>query len=181
MRGSVLVAGIVVLCVTLVGCGGASAPLAGVGPSANASRTEGAPPGLAPVGLQVVRYRGLAFDVPSDWPVYDLDADPGRCVSGDVHAVYLGHRHSNSQCPAQLSGRAAVQVEPLDATTAGRATQATVSSMLNGQEVRTDPHFAFNHLIVAVFPAQGVLATLTFAGDGSWVEYILHTFTDTPG
>src|SRR5947207_1263736 len=103
MRGSVLVAGMVALSATLAGCGGgASAPLVGGGQNANSSAAGGPASGTGSVGSQVVRYRGLAFEVPSEWPVYDLDRDPSRCVGFDIHAVYLGHQHPNRQCPTQV-------------------------------------------------------------------------------
>ena len=42
-------------------------------------------------GVRTVSYHGVEFDVPAEWPVYDLAADPTTCVRFDQHAVYLGH------------------------------------------------------------------------------------------
>src|SRR4029077_13467793 len=66
-------------------------------------------------GLRTVVYHGVAFEVPGDWPVYDLGADPSTCVRFDVHAVYLGQPGADMNCPAGLVGRAdAVLVEPTE-------------------------------------------------------------------
>ena len=54
-------------------------------------------------GLRTVTYHGVQFDVPADWPVYDLAADPTTCVRFDVHAVYLGHPGADMNCPARSS------------------------------------------------------------------------------
>jgi hypothetical protein len=172
---SALVAGMVALSATLAGCGGgASAPSAGADTNANTS-TAG-----VPRLSQVVRYGGLAFEVPSVWPVYDLDTDPNRCVRLDLHGVYLGHQHADPRCPTQQVGQTVVQVQPLDATTQARAAQATTSSVINGQQVRTDPHGAFNHEIVAVFPVQSLVVSITFPGDSSIADHIVQTFAPTP-
>jgi hypothetical protein len=70
-------------------------------------------PAVAPPGLTTVRYDGVAVQVPSGWPVYDLARDPRRCVRLDEHAVYLGTPGPDQQCPAHLVGRTeAVVVSP---------------------------------------------------------------------
>lgn len=55
--------------------------------------------------MKVVEYRGYELRVPKSWPVYQLSADPHRCVRYDVHAVYLGTPGANQDCPAGLVGR----------------------------------------------------------------------------
>jgi hypothetical protein len=68
--------------------------------------------GAAP---RTVRYGGYAIDVPRSWPVYDLDADPSRCVRFDRHAVYIGTPGADQRCPAHAVGRTeAILVQPLD-------------------------------------------------------------------
>lgn len=66
-------------------------------------------------GLREVSYRGFTVTIPSSWPVYDLEADPSRCVRFDVNAVYLGHPGKEQQCPVRAAGRAeAILLEPYD-------------------------------------------------------------------
>jgi hypothetical protein len=63
---------------------------------------------------KTVTYGTFRFQVPSAWPVYDLERDPGRCVRFDIHAVYLGHPGPDQACPARVRGRTdAVLIEPL--------------------------------------------------------------------
>jgi len=65
--------------------------------------------------MREVRYRGYGIDVPGSWPVYELAADPSRCVRFDRHAVYLGRPGPNQRCPAHAVGRTeAILIEPLN-------------------------------------------------------------------
>src|SRR5437879_4307773 len=75
----------------------------------------GAPVAAAGTHLREVRYRGYGIDVPGSWPVYELAADPSRCVRFDRHAVYLGRPGPNQRCPAHAVGRTeAILIEPLN-------------------------------------------------------------------
>jgi hypothetical protein len=68
--------------------------------------------------VRTVEYQGVAFDVPADWPVYDLASDPTMCVRFDVHAVYLGTPSPDMSCPAGGVGSTdAVLAQPLDQDT----------------------------------------------------------------
>jgi hypothetical protein len=95
-------------------------------PARSATRTPVHTPARPVGGLSgtVVSYRGLRLRVPTGWPIHRLDADPGRCVRFDRHAVYLGRGGADQDCPARLAGRTeAVHVEPMDpaaAPTEGR-------------------------------------------------------------
>ncbi len=82
--------------------------------------------------MRTVEYEGVAFDVPADWPVNDLAADPTMCVRFDVHAVYLGNPSADMNCPAGGVGSTeAVLVQPIERTTDGLSGQ--VSTMdVNG-------------------------------------------------
>jgi hypothetical protein len=187
-RRYVIVAlGTLSLFVGVAGCGGSSGPDVTVGssrqrPSAAAPAPAPAsaptnPSGNQPSGNQVVRYRGLTFSVPADWPVYDLASDPTRCVRFDVHAVYLGSPGADQDCPAHLVGKTeSVMVEPIDARSADRAAVATEARSINGLDVSVDPSAAPGHNIVAAFRAAGVLATLAYAGDASTAQAILDSF-----
>jgi hypothetical protein len=55
--------------------------------------------------LKTVEYDGYSVTVPSRWPVFDLDTDPGQCVRYDINAVYLGNPGANQNCPSNLIGR----------------------------------------------------------------------------
>src|SRR5215469_14431723 len=64
--------------------------------------------------LRQVVYRGYSFEVPANWPVFDLAADPRTCVRFDRHAVYLGRPGSGERCPSSGAGRTteAVLIQP---------------------------------------------------------------------
>lgn len=128
-------------------------------------------------GYKTVEYRGVRFQVPDSWPVYDLAKDPTRCVRFDQHAVYLGHAGANQSCPAHVIGRVdAVQVEPIDDTSRTTEARATTASNVNGLQAREDPSSAVTHAIVAAFDGKGVVATLTFPNDDATAKTILDTF-----
>src|SRR5262249_13049722 len=112
-------AGLLLALVVLNACGGGSGPHISGGQhtsAASSSMTTTSPSsGTAPTsstsapspspttvqaGFSVVHYQSVTFQVPSNWPVYDLAQDPTRCVRYDVHAVYLGHEGSTPNCPA---------------------------------------------------------------------------------
>src|SRR5215212_6830011 len=136
--------GSVVLLLAFAGCGGSSGPDVTAGSNRRASSAASpAPAPTNPQGNQAVRYRGLTFSVPADWPVYDLASDPTRCVRFDVHAVYLGNPGADQDCPAHLVGKTeSVLVEPIDAQSADRASVATAARSINGLDVSVDPSAA---------------------------------------
>ena len=128
-------------------------------------------------GFKAIEYAGLRFQVPQDWPVYDLAKEPTRCVRFDQHAVYLGHAGANQNCPARVVGRVeAVQVEPIDESSRTTEARATTPGVVNGLQVREDPSSGVTHSIVAAFDGKGVVAMLTFRSDDSTAKQILATF-----
>ncbi len=130
-----------------------------------------------PAGWKQVTYRGVTFDVPSDWPVYDLSRDPGRCVRFDVHAVYLGIQGPNAPCPARLLGKTdAIQVQPLLATTSQAAQLSPQVSYGLGQPAYLDPNGATDHDVVAALLGSGVLVTASYSTGPALDERILRTF-----
>jgi hypothetical protein len=180
-RRYVIVAlGTVALFLGVAGCGGSSGPDVTVGANRRGPSAAAATPAPAqtnPSGNQAVRYRGLTFSVPADWPVYDLASDPTRCVRFDVHAVYLGTPGADQNCPAHLVGKTeSVLVEPIDAQSADRAARATEARSINGLDVSVDPSAETGHDVVAAFTRAGVLATLAYAGDASTAQAILDSF-----
>jgi hypothetical protein len=146
-----------------------TAPLTSSAPTTTAPRTLS--------GFKAVEYNGVRFQVPDDWPVYDLAKDPTRCVRFDQHAVYLGHAGPNQDCPAQLVGRTeAVQVEPIDAVSQNTASAATAPGTINGLAVHLDPNSAITRNLVAAFDDQGLVATVTFRQSDTLAQKILGTF-----
>ena len=133
-------------------------------------------------GFQAVVYGGLRFQVPDDWPVYDLAKDPTRCVRFDQHAVYLGHAGARQDCPAQIVGRTeSLQVEPIDAVSQATASTATVPGNLNGLGVHRNASSAISGNLVTAFDEAGVVATVTFRQSDSLAQKILGTFERASG
>jgi hypothetical protein len=162
-------------------CGGGSGPSVsseGHRSSLAASDTGG---NDGATGTRTITYRGVSFDVPASWPVYDLDANPTTCVRFDVHAVYLGHAGSDMQCPAGIVGRAdTIHVEPADgqdvvstnAATAGVPSTQTV----NGLSVDVASGGTVTYEIDATFPSAGLAATLTYRDSDTTAQQILQSF-----
>jgi hypothetical protein len=123
---------------------------------------------------------GVRVTVPSEWPVYDLSADPARCVRTDRHAVYVGNAGPSPDCPTDVVGRVeTVQIEPLDVQTQQPAALATASTDVNGMPVQLDPAVDTTHAIVAVLADDHVVVTITYQSDRSRAEEILRTLQRT--
>jgi hypothetical protein len=137
-----------------------------------------APTNQAAPGLQTVTYQGVQFDVPADWPVHDLAADPTTCVRFDVHAVYLGEPGADMSCPAGIIGRTdAVLVEPngagVSAASNDQGVSATTASGL-GVQVANDGPAASE--VAADVPSAGVSVTLTYRDSDATAQQILQSF-----
>jgi hypothetical protein len=126
--------------------------------------------------VQTVRYGGVEFTVPADWPVYDLAADPSTCVRFDVNAVYVGHPGADMQCPATINGHAAsVLVEPLDG--AANLDKANIGVPgPNGLAVEVDPGAGVENQIRAALPTVGLAVTVTFEDSAASAHHILESF-----
>jgi Domain of unknown function (DUF1906). len=134
----------------------------------------GAPMASAGTHTREVRYRGYGIDVPRSWPVYELAADPSRCVRFDRHAVYLGRPGANQRCPAHAVGRTeAILIEPLD--TAAVQHRQPDRLTLSGPRVRPRslPSASSTEALLAI-PSAGVQVTATWRRDPKVVEGILH-------
>jgi hypothetical protein len=131
-------------------------------------------------GLRTISYHGLEFDVPADWPVYDLTADPTTCVRFDVHAVYLGHPGADMSCPATIIGRAeAVLVEPTDGAaiaSTGPVSSDVTAASINGVQAQVADGGTVTNQLDATFPTAGVSATLTYQDSDSTAQQILQSF-----
>jgi hypothetical protein len=136
---------------------------------------------VAPNGLRTVTYRGVQFDVPADWPVHDLEADPSTCVRFDVHAVYLGHPGADMNCPAGLVGRAdAVLVEPTEGerhrgSSQGPDSDDIAAATASGLEVQVATDTAVASEVAADVPSAGVSVTLTYNESDATAQQILQS------
>jgi hypothetical protein len=140
-----------------------------------------APSTVAANGMQTVTYNGVQFDVPGDWPVHDLAADPSTCVRFDVHAVYLGHPGADQDCPAGLIGRAdAVLVEPTEgqrhrgSQRGADASDISVASA-SGLPVAVAADGAATNEVAADVPSAGVSITITYNESDATAQQILQS------
>jgi hypothetical protein len=133
-----------------------------------------APIASAGTHTREVRYRGYGIDVPRSWPVYELAADPSRCVRFDRHAVYLGRPGANQRCPAHVVGRSeAILIEPLG--DAARQQRQPDALTLSGPRLRRrslPPSASSTEALLAI-PSAGVQVTATWRRDPKVVEGIL--------
>jgi hypothetical protein len=162
------------------GCGGGSGSDSVRSGTHSASPVHAADGVVGANGLRTVSYHGVEFDVPADWPVYDLAADPTTCVRFDQHAVFLGQPGANMSCPATVIGRAeAVLVEPVDdastSDVAAASAQVTATSV-NGLPAQVADGGTVTNEVEATFPTAGVSATLTYQDSDSTAQQILQSF-----
>jgi hypothetical protein len=127
----------------------------------------------------------VQFDVPADWPVYDLAANPTTCVRFDRSAVYLGRPGADMACPAHLVGRAdAVLVQPTDgkahrgsqASEQGVAAADVGTATAHGLDVQLAPESASASEVAADVPSAGVSVTLTYRDSDATAQQILQSF-----
>jgi hypothetical protein len=167
------------------GCGGGGND-AGVSAGTSRDRTiapaQESSSAVGTNGLRTVTYRGVQFDVPGDWPVYDLAADPSTCVHFDVHAVYLGRPGDDMNCPAGLVGRTdAVLIEPTDGghhrgSQGGDDASDVAAATATGLEVQVATDSAVASEVAADLPSAGVSVTLTYNESDATAQQILQSF-----
>ncbi len=129
--------------------------------------------------MRVVQYHGYEITVPASWPVYNLAADPTRCVLFNRHAVYLGTPGANQACPARAYGHTgAVLVQPDGAQ--GNLPPATVQLPDDTAALPTGAlpaaaaaAAAAGQVVHVAAPGPGVLVTATYGSDQSQVRTIL--------
>ncbi|WP_141843443.1 glycoside hydrolase domain-containing protein [Humibacillus xanthopallidus] len=155
----------------------AAGPVA-VDPLAATSAAVGATSSPAAAGKgHRVSYRGVSLDVPSDWQVVDLAADPSRCVRLDVNAVYLGDPGPQQDCPAHLVGRAeTIHLRPasaqrLAATTARPTTVGRMAARTGANPVGRSKQVWFT--------SPNVEAEVFWGADEAAVEAVLATAAPT--
>jgi len=121
---------------------------------------------------QTITYQGYEIQVPGNWPVYDLSADPTRCVLMNQHAVYLGTPGANQQCPPRAFGKTeAVLIQPEPSSVPAGTVQlgsdtAAFTSPLTAAETTT-------HTIQFTAPGPGVQVTATYGNDLALISTIL--------
>ncbi|HET9169288.1 MAG TPA: DUF1906 domain-containing protein [Actinospica sp.] len=110
--------------------------------------------------------------MPASWPVYDLTADPSRCVLFNQHAVYLGTPGADQHCPTRAYGRTeAVLVQPESSSIpAGEqelgSDTASFSGALSANEATV-------HTVQFTAPGPGVQVTATYGTDAAPIRSIL--------
>ena len=134
---------------------------------------------------RLVQYHGYQVRVPGFWPVYDLAADPARCVLFNVHAVYLGTPGNAQDCPAHAYGR----TEALLIQSASSASVPASAFVLPGTSAALPQHTALpaataataavSQMIQIEVPGPGVLVTATFGADETQIRTILASATTT--
>lgn len=138
--------------------------------------TTSTPSSSVAAASTTLTYRGLQLTVPNAWPVYDLVADPERCVRFDRHAVFLGAAGSNPSCPSRVVGRTeAVHVQPLNGSTQAAEAAATMPATINGVSVLLDPDAQTAGALTAVVKDLGLLVTITFGSDRATADQILQS------
>ena len=134
-----------------------------------------------PPGWKPVIYGSVRFAVPATWPVYDLRTDPSRCLTLNLHAVYLGHVGPHPSCPATAIGKTdAVHVEPFDRQSAAQVVLSPKPTTVAGQPALTDPSSATTRSIVVALQRSMVLVTLSYASSPALDQQILATFQANP-
>ncbi len=165
-----------------VAAGQASSAPATVTSTTNPQTTTTAGPSApsaanVPPGWKPVTYGSVRFAVPATWPVYDLRADPSRCLILNVNAVYLGHVGPHPSCPAAALGKTdAVHVEPLDSQSRSQVVLGPGTTTVAGQTALTDPSSATSRSIVVALERSAVLVTLSYSSSPALDQSILATF-----
>jgi hypothetical protein len=127
-----------------------------------------------------VRYHGYQISVPASWPVYQLAANPDRCVLFNTHAVYLGTPGADESCPARAYGRTeALLIQPagavtepppqtvlLPANTAALSERATLPAAASSADTA-------GHVIRVEAPGPGVLVTASYGTNPALIRSIL--------
>lgn len=128
--------------------------------------------------MRLVTYHGYQIRVPASWPVYNLAADPARCVLFNRHAVYLGTPGANQRCPARAYGRTeAMLVQP--AASGTELPPGTVvlpggtAAMPSALPAVATAAAARSHTFQVAAPGPGVLVTGTYGRNPTLMRSIL--------
>ncbi|MBR7839571.1 DUF1906 domain-containing protein [Actinospica durhamensis] len=112
------------------------------------------------------------MQVPASWPVYDLTADPSRCVLFDQHAVYLGTPGVDQNCPPRAYGRTeALLIQPEQASVpAGTQELGTDTAAFSGP---MNANETTRHTVQFTAPGPGVEVTATYGSGAAQIRSIL--------
>ena len=138
---------------------------------------------------RVVQYHGYQVTVPGSWPVYDLAADPSRCVLFNTHAVYLGTPGSGQDCPAAAFGHTEsllIQPSPASAPSSAIVLPSGTAALSEHAALPAAAAAAATagHLIQVEVPGPGVLVTAAYGANETQIRAILAGATltgATPG
>jgi hypothetical protein len=121
---------------------------------------------------QTIDYHGYEIQVPVSWPVYDLAADPTRCVLFNQHAVYLGTPGADQKCPTRAYGRTeAVLVQPEQSSLpAGSVELGSDTASFSGSLTATE---ATGHTVQFTAPGPGVQVTATYGSGEAQIRTML--------
>lgn len=114
-------------------------------------------------GWRSLSYGTEHLKVPSRWPVFDLERAPATCVRFNRHAVYLGAASQAGGCPAHAMGvAAALELSPLRDEQSLVIADRLEPVRLHGQAALLSTMTTVTHRLVAVFPRDGVVATISY-------------------
>jgi hypothetical protein len=134
---------------------------------------------------RAVDYHGYRVQVPASWPVYNLTADPERCVLFNTHAVYLGTPGASQDCPARAYGRTeALLIQPAPAASAVPKSAVVLprdTAALPRQATALPAATAAStgHVIRVDATGSGVLVTASYGKDPALIRTILAGATMT--
>jgi len=121
---------------------------------------------------KTIDYHGYEIQVPASWPVYDLAADPARCVLFDQHAVYLGTPGVDQQCPPRAYGRTeALLIQPAPATAPPGAVELGADTAAYSSPLTTAQSTL--HTVEFIAPGPGVQVTATYGSGQAQIRTIL--------
>ncbi|GAA0388595.1 glycoside hydrolase domain-containing protein [Streptomyces luteireticuli] len=124
-------------------------------------------------GTTPVTYRGLTLDVPSGWPVVDLEKSPDTCVRLDRHTVYLGHPGPEQSCPSHLVADKtdALILEPI--TGAGGQDVSHALRVPTGAPVPHELPVTYDHETKVAVEGAGVMVTASYGTSSTKVAAVL--------
>ncbi len=124
-------------------------------------------------------FGGYTVRVPANWPVYNLEKDPSRCVRYDVHAVYLGTPGPNQDCPPHVVGRVdTISIQGPTAPVGPKAADNLKGPVQTGQNalasgtVVQDPG---DHALALAMPEAAPRFDATYGADPVAAEQMLAT------
>ncbi|WP_190021344.1 glycoside hydrolase domain-containing protein [Streptomyces hiroshimensis] len=134
---------------------------------------QAAPSDTGQPGTTPVTYHGLTLDVPSGWPVVDLEKGPDTCVRLDRHTVYLGHPGTQQSCPSHLVADKtdALILEPI--TGAGGQDVSHALRLPTGAPMPHRLPVTYDHETKVAVEGAGVMVTASYGTSGTTIAAVL--------